>query len=156
MSQNSTAKAASMNAVSAYLIVKDAKKALAFYEKAFAAEEQFRLVDPNGVVGHAEFKIGNTLLQLADEHPDFGALSPVSIGGCPVKFTVEVDDVEAAFQRAVDAGAEPMRKIEKQFYGYLSCMVADPFGYSWLLQQNVDHLTGEEMQGRWAATFDGA
>lgn len=140
--------------VSPYLTVKDAKKALAFYEEAFGAREMFRLEGPDGVIGHAEFMIGNTLLQVADEYPDFGALSPVSIGGCPVKFSVEVEDAQAAFDRAIAAGCQSMRAVEKQFYGYLSGLVADPFGYSWFLQQKVEDLSAEEMQARWKAVFE--
>jgi len=143
----------STNSVAAYLTVKDADKALAFYKAAFGAEEIFRLVEPSGKVGHAEFRIGNTLLQIADEYPDFGALSPVSVGGCPVKFTIEVEDAVAAMDRAVAAGAQVSRKLEKQFYGYLSGMVADPFGYHWFLQQDVDHLSAKEMQARWSDVF---
>lgn len=143
----------SKNIVAAYLTVKDADKALAFYKAAFGAEEIFRLVEPSGKVGHAEFRIGNTLMQIADEYPDFGALSPVSVGGCSVKFTIEVADAAAAMERAVAAGAQVSRKLEKQFYGYLAGMVADPFGYHWFLQQDVDHLSAEEMQARWSDVF---
>ena len=153
MSHDSKDKAGIVSEVAAYLTVRNADKALAFYKQAFGAEEMFRLTEPSGKVGHAEFRIGGTLMQIADEYPDFGALSPVSVGGCPVKFTIEVDDVEAAVAKAVAAGAQVTRKIEKQFYGYLTGMIADPFGYSWFLQQNVDHLSAEEMQARWSDVF---
>ncbi len=154
MSDDSKNKGGAVKLVSTYLTVKDAKKALAFYQKAFGAREVFRLEGPDGVIGHAEFMIGDTLLQIADEYPDFGALSPVTIGGCPVKFSVEVEDAQAAFDRAVAAGCQSMRGVEKQFYGYLSGLVADPFGYSWFLQQKVEDLSAEEMQVRWKAVFE--
>lgn len=154
MSDDSKNKGGAVKLVSTYLTVKDAKKALAFYQKAFGAQEAFRLEGPDGVIGHAEFMIGDTLLQIADEYPDFGALSPVTIGGCPVKFTIEVEDAHAAFNQAVAAGCQSMRSVEKQFYGYLSGLVADPFGYSWFLQQKVEDLSADEMQARWKAVFE--
>ena len=87
-----------------YLIVKDATRAIEFYGRAFGAEESFRLEGPDGRIGHAELRIGASRFMLADEHPDFGALSPASIGGSPVSLHLQVDDVDGVVGRAASAG----------------------------------------------------
>lgn len=137
----------------AYLVVKDAPTAIAFYERAFGATEIVRLTDPRGKVGHAELAIGDSVMMLADEHPDFGALSPGTIGGSPVKFHLAVADADAAMERALQAGATLVRPVEDQFYGERSGMVADPFGYSWYLAQHKEDVSPNEMQRRWSAIF---
>jgi PhnB protein len=136
-----------------YIVVRDAKAAIAFYRKAFGAEEVFRLVDPgDGRIGHAELKIGDGTLYLADEYPDFGAVAPDTVGGTSVKFHLGVEDADKAFERALKAGATELRKLSNQFHGERSGMLADPFGYSWFIASKVEDVSPEEMQRRWTAT----
>lgn len=142
--------------VTPYLVVRDAPAALGFYAAAFGAVEVFRLIDPgNGRVGHAEFDIAGTRLMLADEYPDFGALSPDSIGGSPVKFTIAVPDADAATTRALAAGAIELRPVKDQFFGDRSGVVQDPFGHVWTLSQTVTEPTPAEMQAVWDAAMAG-
>ncbi len=137
----------------AHIVVKGAARAIEFYAAAFGAKEMFRLTDPTGSIGHAEISIGNSSLMLADEHPSFGALSPVTVGGCSVKFHLAVDDADTAVERALRAGATLVRPVQDQFYGERSGMVADPFGYSWFLAAPIETVSPEEMQRRFAAMF---
>lgn len=136
--------------VTAYFCVKGAAEAIEFYKKAFGAKQTLRLENPDGKIAHAEIRIGETALMLADEWPDFGALGPVSIGGSPVKFTIEVEDADTAFAHALKAGCSELRPLEDQFYGYRGGMVTDPFGYSWFIQHKIEDLTENEMRARWA------
>src|SRR5215218_2470828 len=133
----------------AHATVHDAKAALAFYAKAFGAVELFRLVEPSGRVGHAEIKIGDSVLMLNDEYPDFGARSPASVGGSPVAFRIEVADTDAAVARAVKAGATVVRPVQDEFYGDRMGMVACPFGYRWSLAAPKEQVSPAEMQKRW-------
>lgn len=136
--------------VSAYLNVAGASDALAFYCKAFGAVERYRLVDPqDGKVGHAEIQLGNAVVMLSDEFPDFGALGPHSIGGSPVKMHVVVDDVDAFFERAVGAGATVLRAVKNEFHGFRSGLLSDPFGHAWHIATQVETVTPEQMQQRW-------
>lgn len=131
-----------------YLVVKGASGAIEFYQRAFGANELFRLTEPGGKVGHAELRIGNSTFMLADEYPDFGALSPTTIGGSPAKMHLYVDNADAAVKRAVDAGATLLRPVTDEFYGDRGGMVADPFGFSWFLAQHVEDVAPKEMQRR--------
>ena len=131
--------------VSAYFTVRNAAAALDFYARAFGAEEIYRLTDTTGRIGHAEMPIGNSVLMLSDEHPDFGALAPPTIGGSPVKFHITIDDADAFMAQAVAAGATVLRPLEDQFYGMRSGMVADPFGHSWSVATHVRDLSSEEI-----------
>ncbi len=112
--------------VQPHLTVHDAKAAIDFYVEAFGAVEQFRLVEPSGGVGHAEIKIGDSLLMMNDEYPDFGARCPAAIGGSPVMFRIEVADADAAVERAVKAGATVVRPVQDEFYGDRMGVVACP------------------------------
>jgi PhnB protein len=120
-------------ALTPYLIVKNAPRAIAFYVRAFAAEEVMRMDDADGRVGHAEIRIGDSHLMLADEHPDFGALSPMSIGGSPVNLHLYVDNVDVVVERATAAGAIVLRSVKNEFYGDRTGMIVDPFGHRWHL-----------------------
>jgi PhnB protein len=145
-------KAAGAGLLTAYIAVRDAKSAIAFYKKAFGAEELFRLTDPgDGRIGHAELRLGQSILMLSDEYPDFGARSPEAIGGSPVKLHLDVPELDPVFERAVAAGATVLRKPEKQFHGCRQAMIADPFGYSWFISEKVDEVSPAEMQARWNA-----
>jgi PhnB protein len=140
----------------AHATVHDARAAIAFYIKAFGAVELFRLVEPAGRVGHAEIQIGDSILMLNDEYPDFGARSPASIGGSPVAFRIEVPDADAAFERAVKAGATVVRPLQDEFYGDRMGMVACPFGYRWSLAMTKEQVSPAEMQKRWTKMLEGA
>ncbi len=138
---------AGYHAVTTYLTVKDATAALAFYAKAFGAEEVFRLT-MGPVVAHAEFKIGDTVLMLADENPDWGNKGPTALGGTPTGFCLYVADCDAAFARAVAAGATVEKPVADQFYGDRTGTVVDPFGHKWTVATRKETLTPAEMQAR--------
>lgn len=131
------------------LTMKNSAKAMAFYQSAFGATEDFRLVEPSGKVGHLELRIGGALLTMADEYPDFGCLSPASVGGSPVRLQLYVADVDAAVERAVSAGATLVRALRDEFYGDRTATVADPFGYTWNLASRIEALSPAAMQARW-------
>lgn len=134
---------------------KNCAKAIAFYERAFGATEEFRLVEPSGKVGHAEMRIGGAVISMADEYPDYGCLSPPSIGGSPVKFQLYVADVDAAVTRAEKAGATLVRPVRDEFYGDRTATIADPFGYTWQLSTRVENVAPAEMQARWDRAMAG-
>lgn len=146
-------KPADGQAVTAYMAVKGAAAAIDFYRRAFGAEELFRLVGPDGRIGHAEIRIGQSVIMLADEYPDFGALSPQSIGGSPIKLHIKVENVDAYVAHAVAAGATIVRPVRDEFYGDRTGMVADPFGYSWFVSTVKEVVSPAEMQRRWTAAF---
>jgi PhnB protein len=137
----------------AYLVVKNASEAIAFYQRAFAATELFRLSEPSGKIGHAELMIGSSHLFLADEYPDFGALSPISIGGTPISMHLYVENVDESVARAVAAGATVLRSIETMFYGDRTGLIADPFGHKWHIASRVEEVSPQEMQKRWSAAM---
>ena len=135
--------------VTAYLMVDDAAKALDFYRDAFGAEELFRL--PMGdKIGHAEIMIGDNHLMLADEFPDMGALGPNSRGGPTASFMIYVPDADAAYDKAVKAGAKADRPLKNEFWGDRIGTVIDPFGHKWSLATHVEEVSPEEMQKRMA------
>ena len=137
-----------------YLIIKGAAAAIDFYKKAFSAIELMRMTDPktNGV-GHAEIKIGDSPIMLADEHPDMGFKSPKTLGGTPVSLMLYVDDVDATAKQALAAGAKVMRPVQDQFYGDRSGTFEDPFGHVWTIATHKEDLSPEEIGKRAAAAF---
>ena len=134
-----------------YLILSGASDAIAFYNKAFGAEEVMRLADPGGKVHHAEIRIGDSSIMLADEHPEIQALSPKTVGGSPVSIHLYVEDVDAAVERAVAVEAKPVRPAADQFYGDRTGGIEDPFGYRWFIATHKEDLTIEEIRRRAAA-----
>jgi PhnB protein len=137
--------------VTPYLSIKGASDAIAFYKKAFGAEELVRMPMPDGRVGHAELQIGDSRIMLADEMPEMGdavTKSPRSLGGTTFGLALYVPDVDALFKRAVDAGAKQMRPLANQFYGERSGVVADPFGHIWTIATHVEDVSPEEMKKR--------
>ena len=137
------------HSVNIYLYVKGAARAIDFYAQAFEAMETMaRITDGSGRVGHAEIRIGDTTLMLADEHPEIGALGPQTIGGCPFSLMVYLPDVDGVVKRAVAAGAELVREVEDKFYGDRSGQIRDPFGFSWTISTHVEDVSEEEMQRR--------
>jgi PhnB protein len=134
------------------LVVQDGAKALEFYKKAFGAEERMRMPGPDGNILHAEFRIGDSIIMLGDEMPDM-AKSPKAYGGTPVRFYVYVENVDAAWKRAVDAGAKSVMPLQDMFWGDRTGCLEDPFGHLWNLAQHVSNPTPEEMQKGQEAFF---
>ncbi len=135
----------------AYLRVRNAPAAIAFYEKAFGAKEKYRLTEPSGRVGHAELDLGGTTLMLSEEYPESGITGPESVGGTTFSIHLHVDDADAFIERAVSAGAKVVRKPVNQFYGERSGSVRNPFGHEWILGHNIEEIAPEEMQRRYTA-----
>jgi PhnB protein len=138
-----------------YLIIKGAAQAIDFYVRAFGAKELMRLPGPGGKVMHAEIKIGDSPIMLADEFPEMDALSPQTIGGCPMSLMLYVENVDALSRQAVAAGAKEVRPVQNQFYGDRSGTFADPFGYRWTLATHVEDVSPEEIGRRMAAMHKG-
>lgn len=137
--------------VTPYLSVNDAAAAIEFYKKGFGATEVMRLPGPDGKLGHAEIRIGDALVMLADESPDYGNLSPKTLGGSAVRLHMYVEDVDAFFEQAVAAGAKVLIPIADQFYGDRSGRLEDPFGHVWLISTHKEDVSPEEMQKRMEA-----
>ena len=138
-----------------YLTVDGAAAALDFYARVFDAQERVRMDAPGGKIGHAEIEIGSGLVMLADTFPDMGNAAPVSLGGTPVTVMVYVEDVDATFKRAVDAGATVDRPVENQFYGDRAGQFTDPFGHKWFIASHVEDVSPDEMEKRAAAAMQG-
>lgn len=135
------------HSVTPYLIVDDAAGAIEFYKKAFGAEEKYRL--PMGDrIGHAEIKIGDSFVMLADEFPDMGHLSPKSRGGATSSVVLYVNDVDTAFPKAIEAGATQDRPIEDQFWGDRMGSLTDPFGHKWSLATHTEDVPESELDAR--------
>jgi PhnB protein len=135
------------NSVTPYLIVDDAERAIQFYAEAFGGKENFRL--PMGdKIGHAELKIGDSFVMLADEFPDMGHLGPNKRGGPTSSILLYVEDVDSSFKQALDAGAKEQRPIQDQFWGDRMGTLTDPFGHQWSLATHVEDVSEEEMQAR--------
>jgi PhnB protein len=141
------------HSVTPYLSIKGAAEAIEFYKRAFNATELFRLVAPNGQIGHAEIKIGNSAIMLADACEDGAFRNPQSLGGSSVGLHVYVEDVDALFVQAVKAGAKAVRPVQDQFYGDRTGTLEDPFGHVWFLATHKEDLTPEEINRRAEALF---
>ena len=129
-----------------FLTVRDAARAIEFYKQAFGAEERGVAKDPDGKVMHAELKIGDSIIMLGDEYPEFGALSPQSIGGSGMGLHIYLDGVDAAFDRAVKAGAQVEMPVMDQFWGDRYGKLTDPFGHKWSIGTHIKDLSQEEMK----------
>ena len=138
-----------------YLCAKGAAAALEFYARAFGAVETMRLAEPSGRIGHAEFKIGEATVMLADEYPEMQVLSPQSLGGAAVMMHLYVPDVDAFVARAVAAGATLVRPIEDQFYGDRAGTLVDPFGHRWMISTHKEDVSSAEMERRYKAILGG-
>ena len=141
--------------VTPYLHVDGASKAIEFYRTVFGAKERMRMAAPDGRIGHAELEIGNSMIMLADEHPEMNVLGPKSVGGTPVTVLVYVEDVDRAFERALKAGAKELRPVQTQFYGDRSGQFEDPFGHHWNVATHVEDVTPDEMAKRAAKVMGG-
>lgn len=144
------------HSVTPYLIVKGAADAIEFYRRAFGAVELFRMAKPDGKVGHAELRIGDSVIMLADEHPDMGYRSPSSLGGSSVSIMLYLEDVDAVFARALEAGARAQRGVADQFYGDRNGILEDPFGHVWTVATHVEDVPPEEIERRVAAMMAAA
>jgi PhnB protein len=138
------------HSVTPYLIIKGAAQALEFYKQAFGATELFRM-EHNGQIGHAEIKIGDSPIMLADEQPEMKHLSPQTLGGTPVSIMIYVDDVDTTYKRAIDAGGVEVKAIQDQFYGDRSGTLTDPFGHVWTVATHTEDVSPEEIEKRLAA-----
>jgi PhnB protein len=139
--------------VAPYLAIKNAAGALEFYKKAFGAIEAYKLIIPDGRVGHAEIRLGDSLIMLSDEFPEFGGKAPETLGGSPVSIHLYVEDVDAFFKRALAAGARELKPIANQFYGDRSGQLEDPYGHLWWVATHKEDVAPEEMQKRVQALF---
>jgi PhnB protein len=140
--------------VTPYLTLSNAAEAIEFYKKAFGAVELCRMAGPGGQgIGHAEIKIGDSHLFLADECPGMGNRSPKSLGGTTIGIHLNVEDVDAVFARAVKAGATPQMQPADMFWGDRFGKLADPFGHSWSVSTHIEDVTPEEMERRAVAAM---
>ena len=139
--------------VTPYLIVDGASAAIDFYTSVLGATERMRMPAPGDRVGHAELEIGDSVIMLADESPEMDARDPKAVGGTPVSLLVYVEDVDAVFDRAVKAGAKPLRPVEDRFYGDRSGGFEDPFGHRWDVATHVEDVPPNEMEERAAAAM---
>jgi PhnB protein len=144
---------AGFSGVTAYLIVRGAANALEYYKKAFGATELFRFPGEDGTIGHAEMRIGEGIVMLADEAPEMGYKSPQAFGGTPVSLMFYVPDVDARFAQAIAAGGTVQRAVKDQFYGDRSGTLVDPFGHVWTIATHAEDVSPDEMRKRMRALF---
>jgi PhnB protein len=143
------------HSVTPYLILNDATAALEFYKKALGAVELMRMPAPGGKIGHAEIKIGDSPVMLADENPEMNARSARTIGGSPISLMVYVEDVDALVARAVAAGAKLVPPVANQFYGDRTGGIDDPFGFHWYIATHVEDVPPAELEKRAAKAMGG-
>jgi PhnB protein len=136
------------HAVTPFLVVSDAARAMEFYKAAFGAKERMRMAGPGGKIVHAEMTIGDAVIMVADEFPEWGNLSPESLNGSPVRMALYVEDVDDVASRAVAAGAKVLIPVADQFYGDRSGRLADPFGHLWIVATHIEDVSPGEMQKR--------
>ncbi len=136
------------NTVTPYLIINGAKDAIEFYKQAFGATEVLRLNRPTGDIAHAEIKIGDCKIMLAESCSDSSVSSPENLGGTTIAIHLYVEDVDAIFEQAIDAGALDLKSVEDQFYGDRTGTLQDPFGHIWFIATHKEELTLEEIQKR--------
>ena len=141
------------HSVTPYLGVRDEVAAVDFYSRAFGAELVMKLTMPDGKYAHAEIKIGDSHIMMAEENPEWGNKSPATLGGSPVSFMVYMPDVDAAFARALAAGCTQVRPIEDQFYGDRTGTLKDPYGFQWSLGTHIEDVSEAEGQKRMEAMF---
>ncbi len=137
------------------IVVRGAEKAIEFYKQAFGAEELSRMASPDGKIGHAELRIGDSKIMMSDEYPDYGVKSPETIGGSPVNLFLYVEDCDTVFNRAVEAGATVAMPLADQFWGDRYGKLTDPFGHSWSVATHIKDMTEEELKVAAAAAMSG-
>lgn len=131
-----------------YLVIDGAARAIDFYRDAFGAVEVMRMPGPDGRIGHAEMKIGDAHIMLADEHPEQGFRGPKAFGGAAVSVMIYIEDADRAVAAAVERGATILRPVETQFYGDRMGVITDPFGHVWNVATHVEDVDPEEMERR--------
>lgn len=136
------------HSVTPYLVIDGAAQAMDFYRDVFGAVELMRMPGPDGKIGHAEMKIGDSHIMLADEHPEQGFRSPTSIGGTGVGVMLYVEDADSCFDAAVKRGAKVVEPPQDKFYGDRSAQLIDPFGHFWTIATHVEDVSPEEMERR--------
>lgn len=141
------------HSITPYLALRDARAAIDFYRRAFGAELVLKLDTPDGKIAHAEIRIGDSILMLSEENPEWGNVSPQSLGGSPVFLMIYVPDVDAAFPKAIAAGATEVRPVQNQFYGDRSGTLKDPYGYHWTLATHIEDVPQDEIERRMQAEF---
>ena len=142
------------HSITPYLIVNGAADALDFYKQAFGAQELFRMADPaSGKIGHAEIKIGDSPIMLADEFPEMGFRGPQTLGGSSVTILLYVEDVDEVFNRAIAAGGTLLKPLKDEFYGDRSGTLTDPFGHIWTVATHKEDVAPEEMEERMKKTM---
>jgi len=137
-----------------YLVIDGAAAAMEYYKKAFGATELFRM-EHGGKIGHAEMKIGNSPLMLADSFAEQGQKDPKTLGGSPVGLMIYVDDVDTIYPQAIAAGGKEVKPLQDQFYGDRSGTLTDPFGHVWTVATHKEDVTPEEIDKRLAAMAAG-
>jgi PhnB protein len=142
--------------VTPYLFIRGAAAAIDYYKKVFGAQEIMRLKAPNGLIAHAELRIGDSMVMLGDENPLWGNKSPQTLGGSATGLHVYVENVDAVVQAAVDAGAQLVRPVQDQFYGDRTGSVTDPFGHIWSVATHVEDVSPEEISRRMAKVMSQA
>lgn len=146
MSDTSNGRPEGYHSVTPHLVVKDAAAAIAFYEKVFGAKEVVRMPSPDGaVIVHAEIEVGDSRIMMGEEAPDWGALSPLSLGGTPMSLHLYVADVDGLYEAAVAAGATAKMPPADMFWGDRYAQVIDPFGHSWAFAKHLRDPSMEEM-----------
>ncbi len=133
-----------------YLIIKGAAEAIDYYTKAFDGKEVMRLDMPGGIIGHAEVRIGDSIVMMADEFPELDYLGPKSIGGSGSSLMIYTKDADAMFNKAVELGAKVLKPLADQFYGDRMGMLEDPFGHKWSIATHIEDVTPEQVKERMA------
>jgi PhnB protein len=139
------------HSVQPYLHIRGAAKAIEFYKQAFGAVEVMRMPQPDGRLGHAEIRIGDSVVMLADEYPERGIHGPEHYGGAPMTLMFYTEDCDATYRKAIAAGSKSLREPTDQFYGDRMAGIEDPFGFQWYVATHVKDLSPQEMQAAMAA-----
>jgi len=139
--------------ITPHIVVRDASAASEWYQRALGAEERDRLPLPNGKLMYAELRFGDSPVMVADEFPDFGILSPLSLGGTAVVIHMSTEDADTAWKHALDAGAEVLVPLEEQFWGDRQGQLRDPFGHKWNLAQHIRDVPREDLLAAAGAVF---
>lgn len=138
------------NSITPYLVINGAAQAIEYYKKVFGATETARMNGPDGKIGHAELKIGNSHIMIADENPSMGEghTSATTVGGSPVSLYVYLPDVDSVVKRAVNEGAKILKPVQDQFYGDRNGFIRDPFGHLWGVATHVEDVAPKELEER--------
>jgi len=139
--------------VTPYMSVRDCVAAIEFYRRAFGAEKTMQLTMPDGTIAHAEIRIGDSTVMLSEENKEWGNKSPATLGGSPMFLMIYAPDVDAAFRKAIAAGATEVQAVKDQFYGDRSGTLKDPYGYQWTLSTRIEEVSEAEAQRRMEAEF---